>query len=633
MNCYRCQTPLPEHSRFCLSCGADVSGETAEHTQPVDVDPELREKLQAELGSDFMIERELGRGGMAAVFLARDAHLGRMVAVKVLPPELTFGKSGGMVERFKREARTAATLDHPHVIPVYRVSTSGKLFWYVMRYLEGESLESMLRREPQLPVERAVDIVKQVAEALGYAHRRHVVHRDVKPANVMLDENGWVTVTDFGIAKALDTSSLTGSGAMIGTPYYMSPEQCSGKPVTGASDQYSLGVMTYQMLGGHLPFTGESVVDIIKKHCMDPVPPLGVLRPQLPPGMVAVVERALAKSPEERFATVTEFAKALERAAHGVAAEVTLPPQQRISDTALISPMPGALPGVKKPRGVRTVALMGAIGVVVAAATIGVSLWRRSVLERPVVGVSQPAGAPAETGQAVGPAALRAVVTPPAESAPAMRAESVVAPPRPARLVLRGVPPDAIVLLDGRRIRGSVMELEPGRRQLVTVQKTGFRTWADTLRPREGQRLTREVTLVALAQTPAAPVPTDTGQPQPTQAQAQPQVQQAAAPTQPAPQAAQPAGQPAPTPTAPAAPAAAQPSIAYITMGSRPNAAMTINGRPVAANPVTNYEVPAGLVRVRFQVTDSAGIWTVDTSFTVAAGERRNFGRVPLRRP
>ncbi len=139
MNCYKCATPLPDNSRFCLSCGADVSGETGEHTLAVDhPDPELQQKLQEELGTDYILERELGRGGMAVVYLGHDAALGRKIAVKVLPPELTFGSGGAIIERFKREARTAATLDHQHIIPVHRVSTGGKLFWYVMKYLEGE---------------------------------------------------------------------------------------------------------------------------------------------------------------------------------------------------------------------------------------------------------------------------------------------------------------------------------------------------------------------------------------------------------------------------------------------------------------------------------------------------------------
>jgi hypothetical protein len=311
--CHRCATPIPDDSRFCLSCGADVSGGSGERTQPVALDPELHAKLQEDLGPDFVLERELGRGGMAAVFLATEIALGRKVAIKVLPPELTYGH--GMLERFKREARVAATLDHPHIIPVHRVSTGGKIFWYVMKYLDGDSLAEIVQRDAPLPLDRVADILGQVAEALGYAHERGVVHRDVKPANVMIDARGWATVTDFGIAKAATQTSMTGSGSMIGTPYYMSPEQCSGKKISGASDQYSLGIMAFQMLTGQLPFTGDTVIEIVKKHCTDPVPPISVLRPKIAPELVAVVERALAKAPEERFSTTLEFAAAFAEAA------------------------------------------------------------------------------------------------------------------------------------------------------------------------------------------------------------------------------------------------------------------------------------------------------------------------------
>ena len=353
MQCYKCATPLPEGSRFCNSCGADVSGESAERTQAMEDYPELMAKLQQDIGTEYLIERELGRGGMAVVYLATDVHLGRKVAIKVLPPELTFAGGPNIIERFKREARTAATLDHPHIIPIHRVSTGGKLSWYVMKFLEGRTLAEIIEQEAPLPPERAADIISQIAQGLEYAHRRGVIHRDVKPANIALDDEGWVTVSDFGIAKALDTSSLTGSGSMIGTPYYMSPEQCAGQKVSGASDQYSLAVVAYQMLSGHLPFTGQGVVDIIKKHCMDPPPPLRFLRPGLPPAVVAVVERGLEKNPSARFGSVTEFAAKFAAAAREKPVETTLQVVRpvapaRISATAVVQPVepPAVVPVV-----------------------------------------------------------------------------------------------------------------------------------------------------------------------------------------------------------------------------------------------------------------------------------------------
>jgi serine/threonine protein kinase len=384
MNCFKCATPIPYNSRFCSACGADVSGDHA-HTETLAVEQnrELFNKLQAELGTEYIIERELGRGGMAVVYLGHDALLNRKIAVKVLPPELTYG-STSMIERFKREAQTAAKLDHPNIIPVYRVSPGGKLFWYVMKYLDGEALNDILDREGQLAVDRTVDIVGQVAAALDYAHQNQVVHRDVKPANILVDKRGWCTVTDFGIAKALDANTLTASGSIIGTPYYMSPEQCKGKRVGPAADQYSLAVMTYQMLGGHVPFTGESSVEIVHKHVADPVPPLGLLRPNLPDGVVLVVERGLAKTAEERFATVAEFAKALKAASEGVDFTAVPPVKRsgaRMSKTALVSPVPGALRTAKGSWKDRKGLWIGGAGTLAVVAAIAVSVvgrpWER----------------------------------------------------------------------------------------------------------------------------------------------------------------------------------------------------------------------------------------------------------------
>ena len=190
MNCYKCATPVPDNARFCSACGTDVSGDSHSHvrdTPSVEQDRELFNKLQAELGTEYILERELGRGGMAVVYLGHDSRLNRKIAVKLLPPELTYA-STSMVERFKREAQTAARLDHPNIIPVYRVAPGGKLFWYVMKYLDGQPLNDILEAEGQLDVERTVDIVSQAAAALDYAHQNKVVHRDVKPANVVVDK-------------------------------------------------------------------------------------------------------------------------------------------------------------------------------------------------------------------------------------------------------------------------------------------------------------------------------------------------------------------------------------------------------------------------------------------------------------
>jgi serine/threonine protein kinase len=631
MQCFKCATPLPDGSRFCLSCGADVSGESAERTLVVESDPELQAKLQAELGSEYIIERELGRGGMAVVYLGRETHLGRNVAIKVLPPELTYGRTG-MIERFKREARTAATLDHPHIIPIHRVSPGGKLFWYVMKYLDGQFLDRILRTEGRLSVERTIDIVNQTADALQYAHENGVVHRDVKPANVVIDSRGRVTVTDFGIAKPVDAESLTSSGSMIGTPYYMSPEQCKGRKVSGASDQYSLGVMVYQMLSGQLPFTGESVFDIVQKHCMDPVPPLNALRPELPKPLVFVVERALAKSPEERFSTLMDFATALAQAGGGgeVVAESPKRPV-RASVTAPVSPKPGTLAvAVPSSRRWRN-ALIGGIGGVALVATTAAGLWLsgRWPLARELVPSS---GQMAEQRPSPTPANQRAAQTY-AESLPAVTAQvdttapaatptSAPAAASPARLVLRGTPSGALISRDGRQVSGTAMDLEPRRRHIVAVQAAGFEPWADTLIPREGQRISRTVSLRPFAQPAATPA---TGQPAGgQQPQRQPGVQ---------PQAEQPGQAVAPVPTPSRAPRTAD-TVGYLSVGTLPPSRIFVNGRPATGNPLVRFAVPAGEVRLSFQVTDSIwGTWWADDRVvTVELGQHVNLRRIALTR-
>lgn len=314
MICEHCTTPIPDDSKFCFTCGADVSDPSGDLSGDVlindTVAQELAAMLRAETHGEFKIHRELGRGGMAAVYLATEVHLGRQVAIKVLPPELTYGDRA--IERFKREARTAANLAHPNIIPIYRVSSGGKLFWYAMQFLEGQALADLLEEKGQLSLDQTIDILRPVADALDYAHAQEVIHRDIKPANIMLDAHGRVIVTDFGIAKQISAGTLTASGSAIGTPYYMSPEQCRGLIVTGAADQYSTGIMAYQMLAGHIPFDSESAIDLLHQHCMTPPPPLAAERPDLPEHACRAVHQALAKRAEERFTSVTNFVGALE---------------------------------------------------------------------------------------------------------------------------------------------------------------------------------------------------------------------------------------------------------------------------------------------------------------------------------
>jgi serine/threonine protein kinase len=262
----------------------------------------LLEALREATLGEYEVLAELGRGGMATVYLAHDIALDRKIAIKVMSPVLLSGE--GMAERFKREARTAGQLSHPHIIPIYAVRESGALLYFLMKFVEGRPLDSIIREIGPLPIPMVQTILQQVGSALGYAHRRGVIHRDIKPANIMIDADGWAVVTDFGIAKVSQTQGLTVTGATVGTPSYMSPEQCAAKELAGASDQYSLGVVAYEMLSGKLPFIAESVMAVMYAHFNEPPPPIHLARPDCPPKIAAAVMRMLEKEPDQRFSTI-----------------------------------------------------------------------------------------------------------------------------------------------------------------------------------------------------------------------------------------------------------------------------------------------------------------------------------------
>lgn len=264
---------------------------------------------QATLG-EYEILGELGRGGMSVVFLAHEIALDRRVAIKVMAPALTIADPG-IQERFKREARTAASLSYPHIIPVYAVKESDDLVYFVMKYVEGRSLESVVKEVGALPIPVVRTIVQQVGNAVGYAHRHGVVHRDLKPGNVMLERDGWVVVMDFGIARVATAEALTVTGGVVGTPVYMSPEQCAGHDITGAADQYSLGIMAYEMLSGRPPFHSTTMVRLLYDHCHTPPPNLSEFRRDCPEELVSAVMRMLAKDPDDRWPTVEDAVAAI----------------------------------------------------------------------------------------------------------------------------------------------------------------------------------------------------------------------------------------------------------------------------------------------------------------------------------
>jgi len=313
-----------------------------------EADKALAARLSQALGTSYTLEGEIGRGGMGVVYNARDERLKRRVAVKVLPPELAFREE--IRTRFLREAETAARLSHPHIVPIHSVGESPDgLVYFVMAYVEGEGLGAKLKRRGRLPPEEARRIMVETADALGAAHALGIIHRDVKPDNILLEgSRGRVVVTDFGIAKALSSTTggatLTATGVAIGTPHYMSPEQAAGdREIDGRSDLYSLGVVSYQMLVGELPFQAPTVPGILMKQITERAPSVTDKRPDCPEDLAAAVMRCLEKDPEDRWSTADVLRRALE-------ARSATPHRPRSPAPAPPRPLrPTALPAARPP--------------------------------------------------------------------------------------------------------------------------------------------------------------------------------------------------------------------------------------------------------------------------------------------
>ncbi|HSB54700.1 MAG TPA: protein kinase, partial [Gemmatimonadales bacterium] len=336
--CPGCGTPLTGEARFCMHCGRPAQGSGCLSSSDA-----LREQLVQATQGEYEVLNELGRGGMAAVYLGRDLSLGRHVAIKVMIPGLD--ATAGMADRFLLEARTAAQLSHANIIPIYAVRTTGELRYFVMKFIPGRSLDQILAAEGPLSPDLVQAVLAQVGSALEHAHARGVVHRDIKPANIMIDEDGSAIVADFGIAKVAQGGNMTRTGVTIGTPAYMSPEQCTGQPVAGASDQYALGCVAFELLSGHPPFVHEEPVPVLLAHVSDPAPPLLPIRKDCPLPLAAAIDRMLAKSPAERWPTLAEAIEAAEALAPALDPEV----RKRLRQLAAVLALPEYTPPPSPP--------------------------------------------------------------------------------------------------------------------------------------------------------------------------------------------------------------------------------------------------------------------------------------------
>jgi serine/threonine protein kinase len=553
MFCSRCGTEVQDTAKFCPSCGLDLAATTplAAIRDPSD-DTEVGVVKNA-LKEEYDIIQELGRGGMAIVYKARERQLERDVAIKVLPFSLAFDAE--FVERFQREARTSAKLEHPNIIPIYRVGRSGRVIYFVMKFLRGESLSEKLEKHSALSPEEIGKILIQTAGALGYAHRNGIVHRDIKPDNIMFDETGHAILTDFGIAKAATGTRLTGTGMSIGTPHYMSPEQARAQPLDGRSDIYSLGVVAYQCLAGVVPFDGEDSFSIGYKHIMEdlPEPPLKTVAQR---SLFQVIRRMLAKAPEERYQKAEDLVAALEgkapvaaRRPAVLAAEdggqiaAPLPPPP-IRTATLAREAASNTPTTPIPRTIRPSAaaierkrekkrsgvLVGMLLVLLLGGGGAGGYWyffldaqwplpfmaQRSATEPTTASpLADAADSLADQGDSLSPVASDTTATVSEDSvAPQVaQAAAVDTPmaelPNTGTLVLRGVPRGARVQINGETVQGDSLELDAGSHK-IEIERTGYEKHEETIQLPRGQVHILSIRMMPVAEPqPAATPPVD----------------------------------------------------------------------------------------------------------------------------
>jgi serine/threonine protein kinase len=495
--------------RFCGHCGTQVSDPHVETVlvPPGDEGEDLLRRVRHVFAGEYEIESEVGRGGMGVVYKAKEVSLHRDVALKVLPPEL--GITVKAVERFKREGRLVADLDHPNITPVYRAGQVGGMLHIAMKYVEGRTLDAILEQQGPLPVPVVLAVLRAATRALAYAHERGIVHRDVKGANILIGRNGRIMMTDFGVALRASDITLTQAGTLIGTPAFMSPEQCAGKRALPQSDQYSVGVLAFQMLAGTVPFSAESLAGLIQHHFFTLPPDVKIARDDVPPELVEIVDRSLRKDPADRFLSTRDMVAAvgtipfgeeerrasedfLRAVARGesllrvTTRELPPLPDQPTMLVASAAPAAPAAPAPPKSSLWRRVAAASAVLVAIIAA---VAVWRDDATEK------TNAAQTAESSSAIPiVAAAEIPALPRPESAPPSATFVEM-----GRLRLLTAPPDAEILVDGRRAGvGSLFDhpVPTGARRIV-VRAPGYRSFDTTVVV--GVAGTLNLRLVALA--------------------------------------------------------------------------------------------------------------------------------------
>jgi len=478
VKCFGCGAAVPETSRFCGNCGRlVVDPNTSTIVDETAAEDTLLDRLQRVLAGDFEVERELARGGMGIVFRAIDDQAKRAVALKVLSPEL--GLTPRAAERFKREGRMVAELEHPNIVPVYRVGQIGGILFIAMKFVEGRSLDEILDAQGPLPVPAIVLVLQAAARALAFAHDRSIVHRDVKAANILIDRDGRVMVSDFGVALRASDVTLTQDGAVIGTPGYMSPEQCAGQRATPQGDHYSLGMVAFQMLTGTLPFQADTLAGIMHHHFFTPLPDVRVARDDVPADLARIIERLTAKKPADRYPTTRDLMTELESLQLGAAArrEAEQLLRRLAKGDAIAAVTTRSLPALPD---TPTVPFVSAaprsifwkqrawVGAASAVVVLGLAGW---VVFRP---------ATSDGRDSLGGGVVREDSVLPQVAAPAPARPR---PPVTGLLRLLTAPSDAEILIDGRaRGTGAVLDLPlaAGSRRLQ-IRARGYITFDTTI--------------------------------------------------------------------------------------------------------------------------------------------------------